>query len=77
MTKIRFREGVIDQMKRDRNLDADSQACAALGVSIEDLDRMRHGAQISSRLALQFAAIQGTGFDLTRWVEPIPAAPAA
>ncbi|QRY62699.1 XRE family transcriptional regulator [Gordonia sp. PDNC005] len=73
MQNLRLRPGVIDAMKADRNFDSDAQAAAALGVTVVELERLRHGAIISPHMALQVAAVQGTGFDLSRWVEQVPA----
>lgn len=72
MQKLRLREGVIEQIKRDRNLDSDHQVAAVLGVTADDVERMRHGASISPIMATHVAAIQGTGFDLSEWVEYVP-----
>ena len=44
-----------------------------LRVSVEDVEAMRHGAEISPEMALLVASIQGSGFDLSEWVETIPA----
>ena len=68
-SKIRFRHGVIDVMKRDRNLDSDAQAAAVLGIGVDDVERLRQGALISGEMALQFAAVQGTGTRIDQWVE--------
>ncbi|WP_298446215.1 hypothetical protein [Gordonia sp. (in: high G+C Gram-positive bacteria)] len=71
MNRIRFRRGVIDQMKQDRHFNSDTQAAAALGLAgVDDLERLRHGAPITTELAARFAAVQGTGYDLSQWVEP-------
>lgn len=72
MNRIRFRHGVIDQMKRERHFDSDTQAAAALGITVDQLERLRHGAPISGEMALQFAAVQGTGVSIVEWVEPVP-----
>ena len=77
MHRIRFRKGAIDAMKADRNFVSDSQAAAALGVTVDELDRLRQGAPISGEMALQFAAVQGTGLSISEWVEPIPSTSAA
>lgn len=74
MHQIRLRRGVIDQIRTDRNFNSDAQIAAALGVTVDELDRMRHGAPISPQMALQVAVIQGSGFDLSQWVETVPAA---
>ena len=76
MQKLRLRNGVIEAIKRDRHFDSDSQVAAALGVSVSDLDRIRHGAAVSPALALQVASVQGTGFDLSEWVETFQTAAA-
>ncbi|MFT3661963.1 MAG: hypothetical protein QM809_11335 [Gordonia sp. (in: high G+C Gram-positive bacteria)] len=73
MNRIRFREGVIDAMKREHNFESDAQAAAALGVTADQLERLRHGAPISADMALQFAAVQGTGYRIDLWIEPVPA----
>lgn len=73
MHHIRLRSGVIDAMMADRNFESDGQAAASLGITVDELDRLRNGAEISARMALQVAAVQGTGFDLSRWVEQVPA----
>lgn len=70
---LRLRPGVIDQIKADRRFDSDTQVGAALGVSADDVERLRHGAPINPEMALQVAAVQGTGYDLSPWVERIPA----
>lgn len=71
MHRIRLRRGVIDQIKRDRNLDSDAQIAAVLGVTVAEVEQLRHGAAISPEMALLVATIQGDGFDLSRWVEAI------
>lgn len=71
MHRIRLRDGVVDQIKRDRNLDSDAQLGAVLGVTISEVERLRHGAAVSPEMALLVATIQGDGFDLSRWVEQI------
>ncbi|MFT4088169.1 MAG: hypothetical protein QM658_13670 [Gordonia sp. (in: high G+C Gram-positive bacteria)] len=68
--RLRLRRGAIDDMKTARNFTTDSQVAAALGVTTTELDHMRNGAQISPEMALQFAAVQGTGYNLSAWVEP-------
>lgn len=73
MQKLRLRKGVIEQIKSDRNLSSDFQVAAILGVTAEDVDRMRHGAPVSPAMAAHIAVIQGSGFDLSEWVEYIPA----
>lgn len=72
MQKLRLREGVIDQIKTDRNFDSDYQVAAILGTNVESVERMRHGAAISPAMAAQVAVIQGSGFDLSEWVEYVP-----
>ncbi len=74
MHRIRFRHGVIDQMKADRHFASDAQAAAALGVTVDQLEQLRHGAPISAEMAMQFAAVQGTGYRLDMWIEEIPPA---
>lgn len=69
MNPIRLRSGVIEQIKRERNVESDSQVGAILGVTPQEVEQMRHGARISAAMALQVASVQGTGFDLSRWVE--------
>ncbi|MCK2199156.1 hypothetical protein [Corynebacterium callunae] len=73
MQKLRLRKGVIEQIKSDRNLASDFQVAAILGVSAEDVDSMRHGAAVSVAMAAHIAVVQGSGFDLSEWVEFIPA----
>lgn len=75
MQKIRLRQGVIEKIKQDRNLESDFQVAAILGVTAEEVDRMRHGAAISPIMAAHVAVIQGSGFNLSPWVEYIPAHP--
>lgn len=77
MNQIRLRRGVIDQIRADRNFSSDAQTAAALGVTVDELERMRHGAPVSPQMALQVAVIQGSGFDLSQWVEPIRTTTAA
>ncbi|MGP9760204.1 hypothetical protein [Corynebacterium sp. AOP12-C2-36] len=72
MQKMRLRRGVIDQIKQDRALDTDDRVAAILGVSVEEVDRMRRGEAISPIMAAQVAVVQGTGFDLSKWVEYVP-----
>lgn len=69
MQKIRLRQGVIDQIKADRNLVSDFQVAAILGVTLDELEAMRNGATISPIMAAHVAVIQGTQFDLSQWVE--------
>lgn len=66
---IRLRSGVIEQIKRERNVESDSQVGAILGVTPQEVEQMRHGASISAAMALRVASVQGTGFDLSQWVE--------
>lgn len=72
MQKLRLRKGVIEQIKSDRNLSSDFQVAAILGVTAEAVDRMRHGAVVSPAMAAHIAVIQGSGFDLSEWVEYVP-----
>lgn len=72
MNQLRLRPGVIEQIKRDRNITSDTQVGAILGVGPAEVDAMRHGAHISADMALQVASVQGSGFDLSQWVEFIP-----
>lgn len=69
MQPLKVRAGVIDQIKKDRNFTSDVQLAAALGITPGELEAMRHGATISPAMALQIATIQGSGFDLSPWVE--------
>lgn len=71
MHRIRLRDGVIEQIKQDRNLDSDSQIAAVLGVTVTEVEQLRHGAAISPEMALLVAVIQGSGHDLSRWIEDI------
>lgn len=72
MQKLRLRKGVIEKIKSDRNLSSDFQVAAILGVTAEAVDRMRHGAPVSAAMAAHIAVIQGSGFDLSEWVEYVP-----
>lgn len=72
MQKMRLRKGVIDQIKKDRALDTDDRVAAILGVDLDEVERMRRGDAISPTMAAQVAVVQGSGFDLTNWVEWIP-----
>lgn len=74
--RLRLRQGVIDALATDHNFRSDFQTAAALRVSVDDVEAMRHGAEISPEMALLVASIQGSGFDLSAFVEPIPARPA-
>ena len=69
MNPIRLRSGVIEQIKRDRNVESDSQVAAILGITPQEVEQMRYGARISPAMALRVASVQGTGFDLSEWVE--------
>lgn len=71
--RLRLRRGVIDTINADHNFRSDFQTAAALRVTVDDVEAMRHGAEVSAEMALLIASIQGSGFDLSQWVEPIPA----
>ena len=71
--RLRLKPGVIEQIKRERNSPSDTQIAVMLRVSVEDVEAMRHGAAVSPEMALLVASIQGSGFDLSEWVETIPA----
>lgn len=77
MQKLRLKSGVIDQIKKDRNLASDAQAAAILGVTVDQVEAMRHGAAISPAMALHVAVVQGSGYDLSRWAEPLTSTIAA
>lgn len=72
MQKMRLRTGVIDQIKKDRALDSDERVAAILGVDADAIEAMRQGAPISPTMAAQVAVVQGSGFDLSQWVEYVP-----
>lgn len=55
----RFRPGALDHIMRSRNLTSDSQLAAAIGVRLEDLQKLRAGAAVSARVALKVSALQG------------------
>ncbi|KXT57330.1 hypothetical protein Y710_09510 [Gordonia sp. QH-12] len=74
--RLRLRSGVIETIKADHNFRSDFQVAAALRVTVDDVEAMRHGAEISPDMALLVASIQGSGFDLSQFVEPIPTRPA-
>ena len=68
MQKLRLRKGVIEQIKSDRNLSSDFQVAAILGVTAEDVDRMRHGAPVSPAMAAM-AAIHGRFVDVRKYYQ--------
>ncbi|MCI1256554.1 MAG: hypothetical protein LKG15_07700 [Corynebacterium provencense] len=72
MQKMRLRKGVIDQIKKDRALDTDDRVAAILGVTLDEVEAMRQGEAISPTMAAQVAVVQGSGFDLSQWVEYVP-----
>lgn len=69
MLPLRLRPQVIEQIKKDRHIQSDTQVAAILGVTPQQVDQMRHGARISPAMALRIASVQGTEFDLSQWVE--------
>ncbi|MDU0478355.1 hypothetical protein QVA66_03765 [Staphylococcus chromogenes] len=69
MTKLRLKPHTIDRIKSDRNLVSDFQVAAILGTTVEDVEAMRQGEPVSRAMALHVAEVQGSGFDLSEWVE--------
>lgn len=69
--KLRMRQGAIEQIRRERNLSTEGQVAAVLGVTKNEVEEMRRGHEVSPAMALRVATIQGTGFDLSEWVETI------
>lgn len=55
----RFREGALDAIMRTRNLTSETQLAAILGTTPEGVARLRAGAKVSLRSAVQVCAMQG------------------
>ena len=69
-TVYRFRPGALDHIMRSRNLTSDSQLAAAIGVRLDDLQKLRAGAAVSARVALKVSALQGDEHYITGLFEP-------
>lgn len=55
----RFRPGALDHIMRCRNLTSDAQLAAAIGVTSEDIPKLRAGFLVSARVALHVSQLQG------------------
>lgn len=55
----RFRPGALDHIMRSRNLTSDTQLAAVIGVSTDDLAKLRAGAAVTARVAIRVSAMQG------------------
>lgn len=56
---------------RTRHLDTDQQLAAVLGVTLEDLTRIRLGTPVTQRFALKIAVLQGDEKYLHGLFEPV------
>lgn len=70
----KFRPGALEHIQRTRNLHADEQLAALIGIPVENLAKIRGGAPVSARLALRVAALQGDQNYLSGYFEPAHAA---
>ncbi|AKK05205.1 MAG: hypothetical protein Q4D85_11320 [Corynebacterium sp.] len=57
--RYRFRPGALDHIMRSRNLTTDEQLAACIGVNPDDITQLRAGAEVTPRVALKVATIQG------------------
>lgn len=69
--RYRFRPGALDHIMRSRNLTTDTQLASAIGVSTEDLPKLRAGAMVSARLALKVSALQGDEDYIIGYFDPV------
>lgn len=68
---FRFRPGALDTICASRNLATDTQLAALLGVTPEDLRRLRNGSPCNAQLALRVCAIQGTDEYISAWFDVV------
>lgn len=67
----RFRPGALETICASRNLATDAQLAALLGVTEQDLRRLRRGAPCNAMLALRVCAIQGTEDYVSAWFDVV------
>lgn len=67
----RFRPGALDTICASRNLATDDQLAALIGVTPDDLRRLRRGAPCNANLALRVCAIQGTEDYISAWFDVV------
>lgn len=64
-----FRPGALDAIMRSRNLTSDVQLAAIIGVTVDDVQKLRAGAAVTARVALRVSAMQGDPDYLAAWFD--------
>ena len=54
-----FRPGALEHIMRTRNLHSDAQLAAAIGITQDDLEKIRAGYPVTAELALKVTILQG------------------
>lgn len=65
-----FRPGALDHIKHTRKLQTEAQLAAAIGITLEDLGKVRDGAPVTTELALKVATLQGDENYLGGYFDP-------
>lgn len=73
----RFRDGALDAISRQLNLRSESQLAGVLGITDQQLDKVRHGATVGFPMAARVAKVTGTGDYVGAWVELVTEQPVA
>lgn len=66
-----FRPGALEAIMRTRNLRTDAQLAAAIGITKEDLEKVRAGWPVTIELAIKVSSLQGDEDYIAAWFERV------
>lgn len=73
----RFRPGAIDALAAHHNLQTENAVAGFLGVNLDQLGKLRHGALVGLPMAMRVSTLTGFDYKFNPWMETVVSEPAA